>query len=82
MATEYPCPNCDGTGKRRDTRNRTSGLAVVATPCDLCDGVGVLRAPLAALALRYRRSYEATREELRRSRAANINRRDGATSGG
>jgi len=65
MNTKHTCPICNGKGTQRDTRNRVSGIAVIATACPLCDGGGCLPAPLASVALRYKRKAEWLQEQLR-----------------
>ena len=76
----YPCPICDGDARvdvSIDGRVRRDFV-----DCDLCDGAGVLRAPVEAIALRFKRKAVMAAEEVRQLRRTLDNRREGAAIGG
>ncbi len=72
MATVYNSPVSKGNGSTIESKPGADGLVRRLVDCDLCDGQGLLRVTLHALALRYKRQVQ---------RMIN-NRREGADMGG
>lgn len=64
MNTKHTCPICKGSGSIIDRRLIGCAITTTHDPCGLCDGNGCLPAPLASVALRYKRKAEMLQQDL------------------
>ena len=78
----YPCPICAGLGRTYSDTYLGDLVRRDFAECDLCDGAGVLRVPIEAIALRFEKKAALAAEEVRQVRRTLDNRREGAATGG